>query len=57
MLSDMSLKRLETWRETNSPPWPLIGRIIFNLFLHMKTQSLFAILIGGITCVKHSKLL
>ena len=49
-------KRREFWRETHTPLWPLIGRIIFLT----REKTSFAILIGRIiffTCENHSSLL
>ena len=49
-------KRREFWRETHTPLWPLIGRIIFLT----REKTSFAILIGRIiffTCENHRSLL
>ena len=49
-------KRREFWRETHTPLWLLIGRIIFLT----REKTSFAILIGRIiffTCENHSSLL
>ena len=49
-----TLKRLETWRETNAPLWLWIGCIIFPI--DMKIQSFTIILIGHIIffmCLRH----
>ena len=48
-------KRREFWRETHTPLWPLIGRIIFLI----SEKTSFAILIGRIvyfTCESHCSL-